>query len=84
VYGFVEERAYLVAHNATLGESYFYSNRDGEQELEPVVTENRAGVSMGVNGIALTYVIIQRSDEFVGQEDETDYGVLRLEFVSRF
>lgn len=84
IYGFVEERGYLVAHNATLGHSYFNNNRDGEQELEPTVMENRAGVSAGVNGLALTYIEVVRSDEFKGQTDGTDYGMLRFEFVSHF
>ena len=83
MYGFLDERVYLVAHNATLGHSFFHE-RDGEQELEPIVTEYRTGVSAGVNGFALMYAIVNRSEDFEGQADNTSYGMVRFEFVSQF
>lgn len=84
VYVFVDQRAYLVAHNATLGDSFFHKGRDGEQELEDVVVEFRYGVSLGVNGFAITGARVDRSNDFIGQADDTDYGMIRFEFVNQF
>ena len=82
-YVFADDRAQFVIHNATLGDSFF-RDREGEKELEPIIFEGRLGFSCGIKWIVLTCAMIDRSDEFIGQKNDTGYGFVSLEFTRGF
>lgn len=81
IFGRVSGRA--VAHNITINGSLF---QDGpSQELEPFVTDYQYGVSIGVEGfkydnqkynLLISYAQTRRTEEFEGQQGETDFGTV--------
>lgn len=84
VVGSVEEM--YVAHNATLGESYFENRESGqERELESMVFTYRYGLVTGIKNFSFSYMWEERSEEF---KEETDggmgWGMIRLEFLYQF
>ena len=80
---FVEPRGRLVAHNATLGESFFHQ-RDNERHLLPVVGETEAGLTVGKNGFAFTYSAVTSTREYAHQNHKQDYGNIRVDYTWNF
>ncbi len=76
---FVEPRCRLVAHNATLGESFFH-DRANERQLSPVVGDAEAGLTVGKGGFALTYSVVGSTREFQHQNLKQSYGNIRLDY----
>jgi len=82
-YGFVELTGRLVVHNVTLGGSLF---QDGpSQDMIPMVAERRVGLAVGLlkargMDMSLSYSYVTRSPEFEGQEEEVNFGSVRLAF----
>ena len=89
LYGFAGAKERLVLHNIMLGGSFF---QDGpSQELKPFVADVFVGVSLGVgrilgtmNDVDLSYSLVYRTREFVGQEDIMHYGSIIISLMRAF
>lgn len=89
VYIFGEACGRLVFQNITLGGSLF---QDGpSQELTPMVAEERAGAALGLRDLFgskvdldLSYSMVFRSKEFVGQEQRAEYGSISISLLKGF
>ena len=82
-FGFTE---YNVAHNSTVGESFFTQRQPGQDRiLNPIVGEYKYGLVAGYGELSLTYLLCHRSNEFRGQTDGgMDWGMVRLEWLHQF
>ena len=83
VFLFVEPRCWLVAHNATLGESFFH-DRDNERRLMPAVGDAEGGITVGKGGFSLTYSDVTSTREFKHQNQKQSYGNIRLDYTWTF
>jgi hypothetical protein len=75
-----------VLHNATFGHSFFRSHDDSEwdRDLIPVVGEMHYGACVGYKYFAVTYLNEYRTEEFEGQPEPFECGMIRLEFGMMF
>lgn len=75
-----------VLHNATLGKSFIRNRKDGqERDLERFVAEYNYGFVIGYDRLTVAYSYSHRTDEWRGEMDGgMGFGMVRLEFVSRF
>lgn len=80
---FAEPRCRVVAHNATLGESFFY-DRANERQLLPVVGEAEAGLTFGRGGFSLTYSAVISTREYEHQNHKQSYGNIRFDYTWAF
>jgi lipid A 3-O-deacylase len=80
---FVEPRCWLVAHNATLGSSFFY-DRDNERDLAPVVGDAEGGITVGIGGLSLSYSDVTSTREFTHQNHKQSYGNVRIDYTWSF
>ncbi len=80
---FVKPGGRVVAHNATLGESFF-DDRANERRLVPVVGEAEAGLTLGKGGFSLTYSAVISTPEFEHQNHKQSYGNIRFDYTWAF
>jgi hypothetical protein len=88
-YLFVEPRGRFVAHNITLGGSFF---QDGpSRELERFVGDFRVGLAVGMDHIFRTqsnfrfsYSVVNRSREFEEQREAATYGSIMFSVTGVF
>jgi len=77
---------YNVAHNSTVGESFFVQRQPGQDRtLVPVVGEYKYGFVVGYGELSFTYMLCHRSNEFQHEMDGgMDWGMVRLEWLHQF
>jgi len=85
IYLLADSNGKYVFNNATLGHSFFRNrNNKWNRTLIHGVTEWDYGVCAGWKNFAITYLLCQRSEEFVGQPEEMKWGMIKLEFMQVF
>lgn len=89
LYVFAEAAGRIPLQNITLGGSLFQEGTS--QELKYFVSENRVGSSMTLRDIFgthtdldLSYSLVFRSREFVGQEKNMEYGSITIALLKGF
>ena len=76
IFGGVGERYYLYNH---IIEGSLFNNKDdhlSDVDIEPFVTELRAGAVLKAYDFYLAYIAVFRTDEFKGQKNAPDYGCI--------
>lgn len=83
IYGFIQEKVYTVARDATLGNSMFHGE---ETELTPypIVGERLIGFVVGWDWISASYAIGNRTKQFYGQKGTFDWGQILLTVGTTF
>ncbi len=85
IYLLADEDGKYVFNNATLGHSFFRaSDNMWNRTLIHGVAEWDCGICAGYQNFAITYMIGQRSEEFVGQPEAMKWGMIKLEFMQMF
>jgi hypothetical protein len=71
------ERYYLYNHILE-GSLFGNKDRDLDVNIEPFVTELRAGVVVGYDRLYFSYYFVVRTDEFKNQKNAPDYGAMTI------
>ena len=78
-----EPRGWAVAHNATLGRSFFH-DRPHERRLLSLMGEVEGGITLGKGGFSLTYSDVVCTREYAHQNHKQDYGNICADYTWTF
>jgi lipid A 3-O-deacylase len=73
-----------VAHNATLGHSFFTNKDKWDRNIKPFVSEWHYGACVGYKNIALSYILDERSLEFKRQPELMRWATIKIEWTASF